>query len=101
MTPDPVPPPLSLVAEIVTTLGTTLAAMPVVWLTSSVSLTVTVAGPAMGAVPAGAKSTDPAYDVPSPAAPPTSAAATMMPATLPAPERFLGSGADHASGAVV
>ena len=53
--------------------------------TDDVSLTVTLAGPDAVVTVSGAKSATPAYAPPSPAAPPTRAAATMIPATLPAP----------------
>jgi hypothetical protein len=59
-TPEPVPLPAELVAAIVTTLGTTFAAIAVVWFTDSVSLTVTVLGPAIGAVPVGENQFTPA-----------------------------------------
>ena len=49
------------------------------------SLTVTVDGPATVVALEVEKSEAPAYAPPRPAAPPTIAAATMMPTTLPAP----------------
>ena len=61
MTPDPVPLPAPPAASMVTTLGTTFAAIAVVWLTSSVSLTVTLVGPvAVVAVEVGWNSDTPA-----------------------------------------
>ena len=94
MAPEPVPPPDPPDAEIVTTAGTTLAAMALVWLTASVSLTTTVSGPAAGRSRASPKRSMPATAPPRPAAPPTIAAATMSPTTFPAPDFFFGAAAD-------
>ena len=75
------------VAEIVTTEGTAFAAIAVVWLTESVLLTVTVEGPLVTTVCDCGNREAPAAAPPMPAAPPTRAAATMMPTILPAPIR--------------
>ncbi len=85
MTPEPVPPDEPDVAEMVTTLGTTFAAIAVVWFTESVLLTVTAPGPVVTTVCGCAKNEVPAAAPPRPAAPPTRAAATMMPTIFPAP----------------
>ena len=71
------------VTEMVTPEGTTFAAMAVVWLTDSVLLTID--GPVVTTVCDCGKNDAPAAAVPMPAAPPTRAAATMMPTTFPAP----------------
>ena len=60
MTPEPVPPPLEEVASIVTTLGSTLVAIPVVCVTEDVSLTVTLAGPDAVVTVSGANNAAPA-----------------------------------------
>src|SRR6187551_1899780 len=88
MTPEPVPPPEPLLASIVTTLGSTFVAIAVVWLTAVASFTVTVVGPAAGFWSSGLNRLTPAYAPPSPAAPPTMAAATINPTILPPPPDF-------------